>query len=351
MESIFDYSKSVLKYAAVHHVGNSSNDEELVLSESTLDISNLDLQQIMNRFFLQSFSNPEFFNFSFSNGEVNLNPLFVFAERIFENQHDFFDVSVDITKHLFEITEHPNIKAGDLFVVYFSELRIENQNFEAIGLFKSENRHAFLKLDKNNSDFFLKHDIGINIDKLDKGCVILNTDKEQGYKICILDKSNKAIEARYWRDEFLGLQACADEYHNTKEFMNITKNFVAKQLPDEFKVSRTDQIDLLNRSVDYFKSNEEFDKGEFEQEVFKDKEVIESFQNFDNGYREQNDVDINDNFEISSHAVQKQSRAFKSVLKLDKNFHIYIHGKKELIERGVEQDGRKFYKIYYDEEK
>jgi hypothetical protein len=48
--------------------------------------------------------------------------------------------------------------------------------------------------------------------------------------------------------------------------------------------------------------------------------------------------------------VKKQARVFKSVLKLDKNFHIYIHGNRELIEQGVEKDGRKFYKIYFEKE-
>jgi len=38
------------------------------------------------------------------------------------------------------------------------------------------------------------------------------------------------------------------------------------------------------------------------------------------------------------------------VLKLDKNFHIYIHGNKELIERGTDPDGRKYYKIYFEQE-
>lgn len=67
-------------------------------------------------------------------------------------------------------------------------------------------------------------------------------------------------------------------------------------------------------------------------------------------YREENEIELTDNFDISPHAVKKQARAFKSVLKLDKNFHIYIHGNRELIEQGVEKDGRKFYKIYFKEE-
>ena len=61
-------------------------------------------------------------------------------------------------------------------------------------------------------------------------------------------------------------------------------------------------------------------------------------------------VDLEDRFEISADAVKKQARVFKSVLKLDKNFHIYIHGDREKIERGVDDSGRKYYKIYYDQE-
>jgi hypothetical protein len=36
---------------------------------------------------------------------------------------------------------------------------------------------------------------------------------------------------------------------------------------------------------------------------------------------------------------------------LGENFDIYIHGNKEMIEKGVDDDGRKYYKIYYNEER
>jgi hypothetical protein len=38
----------------------------------------------------------------------------------------------------------------------------------------------------------------------------------------------------------------------------------------------------------------------------------------------------------------------KLVVKLDKNFHIYIHGKRDKITEGVDDKG-KFIKLYYDE--
>ena len=56
-------------------------------------------------------------------------------------------------------------------------------------------------------------------------------------------------------------------------------------------------------------------------------------------------------FVISPAAVKKQARNFKSVLKLDKNFHIYIHGDKDLIEQGFdEKKNMNYYKVYYKQE-
>jgi hypothetical protein len=62
--------------------------------------------------------------------------------------------------------------------------------------------------------------------------------------------------------------------------------------------------------------------------------------------------EIEDEFDIHLSAVKKQAKLFKSVLKLDKNFHIYIHGRRDLIEKGVDElSGRKYYKIYFEEER
>jgi hypothetical protein len=132
--------------------------------------------------------------------------------------------------------------------------------------------------------------------------------------------------------------------------LQIAKTFVVNQLPEDFEVDKPRQIDMLNKSIDFFKKHDMFDKEEFEKEIFGDKEVISSFNSFYDDFKEKNNVELEDSFEISTQAVKKQARIFKSVLKLDKNFHIYIHGDRQLIEKGTEPDGRKFYKIYYTEE-
>ena len=41
----------------------------------------------------------------------------------------------------------------------------------------------------------------------------------------------------------------------------------------------------------------------------------------------------------------------RSVIKLDKNFHIYVHGGEQLIEQEYDEErGMKYYKLYYREE-
>ena len=124
---------------------------------------------------------------------------------------------------------------------------------------------------------------------------------------------------------------------------------MTKQLPSEFEISKADQAETLNRSVQYFKDNDEFSIQEFTETVLEHPEVIESFQSYKERYQTERDIEIGDSFAISNDAVKKQARSFKSVIKLDKNFHIYVHGDRRMIEQGEDEKGR-YYKVYYNEE-
>ncbi len=347
---MIDITNCNLNNIIAHIVGNKTNGEDILLADNVLDVSEYRLKEILIKYFLYSFIDTEYYSFSFSNNDFELNPIFQFASKIFSDEKNFKEQSMNIANLLYNTSLHPQIKSGDLFIATFSNIKFENEPVKAIGIFKSENRQSFLKLNASKNNFSLYYDEGINVDKLDKGCLILNISKDEGYKVCIIDKLNKSREAQFWKEVFLNVTACKDEYHQTNHFLNITKQYVTKQLSDDFEVTKADQIDLLNRSVEYFKTHESFDKKEFEKEVFQDAVIIKSFRNYDENYRQENEIELNDTFDISQQAVKKQARVFKSVLKLDKNFHIYIHGNRELIEQGVEKDGRKFYKIYFQQE-
>jgi hypothetical protein len=140
-----------------------------------------------------------------------------------------------------------------------------------------------------------------------------------------------------------------DAFNQTKNFMNMTKSFVDEEMPQSFSTSKADKADMLNRSMDFFKSRETFNQEEFETTVLGDDAVIESFRKYGKDFKD--DQSVVDSFEISAQAVKRQARVFKSVIKLDKNFHIYIHGNRDLIEKGFDEVvGKNYYKVFFDQE-
>jgi hypothetical protein len=343
-----DFTQIKIQNLITHHVGNKLRDDKFILSNEPTNISE-DTSNFLLKYFLLPIKTEEFYCFTHPM-KLERNDVFLITENIFSNSKRFIENSQNIAKLLYEQSLHPKIQKGELNVVLFSNVILNDEVVEALGIFKSETNVPFLKMSTHKNKFTINHEFGFEIKGMDKGCIILNTNKTDGYRILIVDHANRSAEAQYWKDDFLKVKPFANNYHQTNEFLVIAKNYVTKQLEEEFEVSQADKIDLLNRSVEYFKSHESFNKNEFEKEVFQVSEIIESFQSFDTNYREQNDIEITNNFDISRQAVKKQARSFKNVLKLDKNFHIYIHGNRELIEQGVERDGRKFYKIYYEEE-
>ena len=331
----------------IHFVGNKNSGDGVRFSDVLTNFENI--EEYIKKLTENSFKLEELFCF-YSVPTLELNPMFQFVSSIFQDNDSFLKQSQNSARHLYDKSTHPQVKAGELFITYFKNCEINGECADAIGLFKSENKDTILKISTSNDGFNLNDEKGMNINKLDKGCLIFNVQKENGYLIAVVDNTNRSSEAQYWKEHFLNIQQIKNEFHQTKQFLGIAKQFVTKQLVEDFDVTKADQIDYLNRSVDYFKNHETFDKKEFEEKVFEDASLIESFRNFDKIFRKDNDISDSDNFEISNKAVKKQSRIFKSVLKLDKNFHIYIHGNKQLIEQGTDQNGKKYYKIYYDEE-
>ena len=293
---------------------------------------------------------PDYYNFTFSNGDAALNPVKLLVDQIIKHDSSLHDISRSIASHLYQCSVHPNIKSGDLYIVRFDHIYQEDEIIDAIGIFKSETKDDFLKLQKQHGNYYMSHDIGLNIKKLDKGCLIYRTGGQEEYVISIIDRSNNSKEAQYWKEDFLKIKAREDEYHQTLQYMNMAQSYVSHQMTEDFDVTKTDQLDVLHRSGEYFKKNDAFEEKEFQQEIFGNEEVITSFNKYKDAYETDLNVELPQNYGISDKAVKKGAKDFKSILKLDKNFHVYIHGDRNMIEGGRDEDGRKFYKIYYEAE-
>ncbi len=348
-KKMFGLQSATINSIILHKVGNKTANEGLKISKSELALND-DLKEILKRYFLTAFKSEEFFNLNHES-ELKLNEIYSFASDIFDNPECLYEQSKSIAKHLYEQSTHPKVKEGEFYVVFFNNAIIEGEQIDVIGLFKSENKDTFLKVSQLKDNFDVNFEDGININKLDKGCLIFNKEKEKGYLVSIIDNSSKGNDAQYWKDDFLNVKPRSDNFFNTNNILTLCKNFVIDKLPEQFEVSKADQADLLNKSVKYFQKNDTFSMNNFTDEVIEDPKVIASFNNYRREFSDDFDIPIEDEFGISSQALKKQQRVFKSVIKLDKNFHIYIHGNKELIEKGYDDvTGMHYYKMFFREE-
>ena len=345
--------ETILKTLSIHQTGNKLLDEKYKLSEQPFEIKDDILSKILIQYFIAPFEKTnEIYHLAHPSDDLNLNEVFHFCEMMFNDSETFHANSQQLAKHLYDVSNHPKIKSGELYIAYFNNLQVEGELHDAVGIFKSETKETYLTVENNGSNFEMGYEQeAINIKKLDKGCLVFNTDKEAGYKVAILDLTNRSTDAAYWVDDFLKLKIRNDGYNQTSTTLSIYKNFVTKELEESFDLTKTDKIDLLNRSMKYFKENETFNMDEFAYEVINNEQGIESFKSYKASYEQEYNTAIPDSFSISNAAVKKQARTFKSVLKLDKNFHIYIHGNKELIEKGFDEEmNLNYYKVYFREE-
>jgi len=278
--------------------------------------------------------------------DITLNPLRKLALNIYEDE-DFVLKSKEIYKHLNSVSRHPNIKEGDLIIVKFNDILLNDKFYEALGIYKIEIKDKFIEITPSDRTFDFEIKKGIISNKIDKACLIVYTEEEP--ILFVVDKHSN--ETQYWIDDFLCIKQRKDEYYNTQNALTLCKNFVVKELPQQFDVSKADQADILNRSVKFFKERDTFDMNEFANEVIGQPEVIDSFNNYKEEYQRDRDIEIADNFAISDSAVKKQSRGLKSVIKLDKNFHIYVHGNNQYIKKGYDEEtGLHYYQLFFKEE-
>lgn len=330
----------------MHQVGNKSLGELLFLTQSTINVISDELEESLLSYFLDHFNGFEFFHLR--HDEAGMVDVYLAASKIFADPSTLHFQSTTLARRLFDLGTHPQIKSGDFYVAYLEDVELEGELVNCVGLFKAETKDHFVQLQRSADNLQINMAEGTYLGKLDKGCLIYQVDEELGYQVALVDTAGRG-QAQYWKDEFIGVVPCANNYNHTQQVMGFAKNFL-DQLPSEFETERPDQIDMMNRSLDYFKSHQQFDEKQFAEEVFQDVDVADAFGEYSSNFRQQQPNIGNFDFELDERAVKKNAGQFKSVLKLDRNFHVYIHGDRSMIQKGVEDSGRKFYKLYYSVE-
>ena len=165
---------------ALHKVGNKTNNDALRISKVLVNPEE-EISELLQFYFLSQFKQSEFFNL-YHESDIEQNTVYASVTSLFENKEKLYEESVNIAKHLYEQSIHPNVKPGELFVVYMNDCMYNGEPVDAVGIFKSESRETYLKV----------YPTGENFDSSTNVCTILPTCPtgetwKSGYGLCIAD--------------------------------------------------------------------------------------------------------------------------------------------------------------------
>lgn len=333
---------------SIHRVGNKSRNESVFISSEPFNLND-ELVPLLKEFFLKPFRDKEENYFQFAH-EVDLdyNEMYKLVSEIFNAPNTAHDVSKKITQHLYEQSGHPHIKNGEVYVAYLTNLNIDNTLVDAIGIFKSELQADFLQFREKETQLEAILQQGINLNKLDKGCLIFNHKKDEGYKILSVD-SNR-YDTRYWLEHFLSVDAFEDENFITKKYLKFCQNFAKDVVfPAEDK---KEEVMFMNRSVNYFAKNDQFEETNFLNEVLENPDLIPEFKNYKVDKGPKYSIEDVTTFPIANAAVSDARKSIRNVINLDTNIQIKMdfinpESAEKFVEKGWDEERQMYYYLVY----
>lgn len=343
-----NFSEAGLSTLALAKIGNPLRGEPLLTSKNLCHFEDEEASLLTNCF-LKSFKTVELHRLAGERG-VESNPLFEYATAVFDDPEQLLEAATEIAKHLYAKSHHPNIKSGDLCVSRVEGIIVSGEAVEGLCIIKSESKVPFLQITAEGDDLTLTTQQGIAPDKIDKGCLIVNHNKEEGYAVYLFDRAGNT---HFWNRDFAGAVPVRDPDYMTKKFGELCVDFAHKGMPENTKEER--RLEVANKALTYLNDNESFDMGSFEQ-ALEEPELVEKFSAFKEHFEEETGAEIDNQFEVSKPAARKAKKSLKGRVKLDTGAELrfssaFIDQSEELFERGFDEGkGMEFMKIYFSKE-
>lgn len=333
---------------SLHRVGNKNKGEDVFLSSEPVQLND-ETTGLLKEYFFRPFREKEENYFKLSH-EVDLefNEVYKIVSKIFDDPSHGHIESKKLATHLFEQSNHPHIKSGELYVTYLTGLVLDNQKVDAVGVFKSELKHDFLQFEEKGGNLDIVVQQGINVNKLDKGCLIFNVGKEEGYKVLSVD-SNR-YDAKYWLEDFLGVNALADENFYTKNYLKFCQNFAKDVVL--LAEDKQQEVLFMNRAVNHFAKNDAFEESNFLTEVLENPELIPEFKHYKVEKGPKYSIEDVSNFDIANKAVSDARKKIKNVINLDTNIQIKMdfinpESAQKFVEKGWDEERQMYYYLVY----
>ncbi|MCP5535774.1 MAG: nucleoid-associated protein [Akkermansiaceae bacterium] len=350
MSITLNFRRAKLAALSLAKIGNPLRSEPLRTSKELCRFSDEDTA-ILTPSFLKPFKNLELKSFA-HHSSLDLNEVYRYATAIFSDPETLLGQGRKIARHLYNTSKHPNIKSGDLCIALVNDLLVDGEPLQAVSIIKSESRVPFLEIADSDGNLQLITHQGISPDKIDKGCLVVNAQKEDGYLVYTFDKSSAGTH--FWVRDFLGVKFCRNNDYMTRRYADMAVSFAKEGLPEEMEAEKKCRV--ANRAMEYFEERDEFDLKHFREEALKEPDLIEKFNEFQANQDEEDGGQLDETFTIAKKVARKVGQRFRSTIKLDSGVNIsfapaFKEADESVFERGFdEQKQMKFVKIYYQEE-
>lgn len=368
MSAKIRFTSAAVTRLVLAKVGHPQRDEPLQTSKQVFEVAEED-QSALTALFLKAFKNLAGYRFH-HHSSLDQHEMNACSKAIFESPEGLLEKGCDIAKRLYSKSNHPNIKSGDLCIAFVEGIEVNGELVNGLCILKSESVVPFLSISTKDGDLHLHTEQGINPEKIDKGCLILNFHPHKGYHVLTFDRSGS--DSRFWVRDFLGVVAVTDSPFLTNKFTNMAVAFAKeeekakKQLKKEQKSEEQEAPEddtppwetasAAKDAITYFEEKEQFSLQEFEEQVLRTPEAVEKFRKHKEKVEEEQGQRFDDSFEISKKDVSKAKKKISTVVKLDTGVEIhvkpgFVDQPEEVLERGFDEEkGMKFIKVYFNGE-
>lgn len=330
-----------IKAAVVQRVGNKSNDDGVSFSDSLCQMDSVEkpFLKLIN----SSFKFEDWKQFYYID-DLELNPTYRFITKIFDEESCMVQQANNLARHLYEQSIHPNIKIGEFYVVLLDNCEVDGEQTQAIGLFKSEAHETVLTIKMEKNRLVLSSEMGMSLKKLEKGCIVFNVDKENGYKVAVVDNTGSNTDAHYWVDNFLHVKNCDDDFHQTERLMEMCTGFV-EQLKDQSVVA---SAVAAKKTTAAFATGAAIQVDELADMICQSDEQKQAFDAYRQSYEEEFGC-FAEEINVVKKATSRKPVTRMNTLKLGNDFEVKVLNPDAEIVDGVDNKrGKKFYTLYYE---
>lgn len=331
-------------------IGNPTRNEPFQTSKALCRFKDEEAE-LLTHCFLKSFRSLELHQLT-HHTSLESNELFGYATSIFEGNENLLEQGALIARHLHAKSNHPNIKSGDLCIALIEDVMAGGEPVQALSIVKSESKVPFLQISERDGDLVLTTEQGIYPEKIDKGCLIINAGKADGYHIYLFDKSGG--NTQFWVRDFVGAKPVTNDDFLTRRYSELCMEFAEKGLSED--APQEERMEVASRAVSYLNEVEEFDLDDFQSKALADADRIERFNVFKSDYEEERGTPLQESFTVSKKEAERAENRLKSKMKLDVGVNPqfssgFIREADKFMERGYDEDRMMEYiKIYFHRE-